>query len=105
MKANKKKTEIKQNNMNSKMKIQNKQKQVEKRNSNVQARNAKKQKAKTQQQFKRRNKALKSTINSPFMQNVLTEFFDEIGADEIGRELLKLKLEGLPQSLILTVSS
>ena len=103
IKADKKKTEIKRNNIDSRMKIKNEQKQEQ--NSVSQARNAEKLKAKTQQQFKRRNKALKSTINSPFMQKVLTEFFDEIGLDEIGRELLKLKLEGLPQSLILTVSS
>ena len=105
IKADKKKTEIKRNNIDSRMKINNEQKQVEEQNSVGQARNAKKQKTKTQQQFKRRNKASKSTINSPFMRKVLTEFFDEIGADEIGRKLLKLKLEGLPQSLILTVSS
>ena len=105
MKTDKKKTEIKQNNMDATIKNKNEPKQVNKKKYfSGQARNAKSQKAKSEQRFKLRNNALNTKIKNPFMQKVLADFFDEIGANQNERELLEWKLKPLGIKLIKTVS-
>ena len=105
MKTDKKKTEIKQNNMDATIKNKNEPKQVNKKKYfGGQARNAKSQKAKTEQRFKLRNNALNTKIKNPFMQKILADFFDEIGANQNERELLEWKLKPLGIKLIITVS-
>ena len=106
LKIVKKETALEQNNMDSKMKPKSDQKQVIK-NKNVFDRTTKvmNQKTKTEQRLKFKKNNWKSTIKNQFMQKILNNFFDEIGADQNGRDLLESKLEGIPQDIILTVSS